>query len=199
METKSIIYSKLEAFIKKYYTNEIIKGTLLFVALGLLYFLFTLLVEHFLWLSTSGRTILFWLFIVVEVFLLVKFIILPLFKLFKLQKGIDYTEASKIIGNHFSDVGDKLLNFLQLSDAAQRSELLLASIDQKANALQPIPFSNAVDLSKNRKYLPYALIPIIVLLLFFITGNSSVIENSLSRVVHYETAYTPLLHFILIF
>ncbi|MCO6174759.1 hypothetical protein NHF50_06845 [Flavobacterium sp. NRK F10] len=191
METKSIIYSKLEAFIKKYYTNEIIKGTLLFVALGLLYFLFTLLVEHFLWLSTSGRTILFWLFIVVEVFLLAKFIILPFFKLFKLQKGIDYAEASKIIGNHFSDVGDKLLNFLQLSDAAQRSELLLASIDQKANALQPIPFSNAVDLSKNRKYLPYALIPIIVLLLFFITGNSSVIENSLSRVVHYETAYTP--------
>ena len=92
--------------------------------------------EHFLWLSTSGRTVLFWLFILVEVFLLAKFIALPLFKLFKLQSGIDYTEASKIIGNHFSEVNDKLLNFLQLSNDANPSELVLASIDQKANAFR---------------------------------------------------------------
>ena len=143
-----ILIDQIDAFIKKYYTNEIIKGALLFMALGLLYFIFTLLVEHFLWLSTGGRTVLFWLFILVEVFLLSKFIVLPLFKLFKLQSGIDYTEASKIIGNHFSEVNDKLLNFLQLSNDANPSELVLASIDQKANALQPIPFSNAIDFSK---------------------------------------------------
>ena len=191
MESKSVIYSKLEAFIRKFYTNEIIKGVLLFIGLGLLYFIFTLLVEHFLWLSTTGRTILFWLFVAVEVFLLVKFIALPIFKLFKLQKGINYTDASKIIGNHFSEVGDKLLNFLQLSNANEQSELLLASIDQKANALQPIPFANAIDFKGNKKYLPFAIIPILLFVLFYVTGNSSVIENSLNRVVHYETAYTP--------
>ena len=191
MESKSVIYSKLEAFIKKFYTNEIIKGVLLFIGLGLLYFIFTLLVEHFLWLSITGRTILFWLFISVEVFLLVKFIVVPIFKLFKLQKGIDYTDASKIIGNHFSEVGDKLLNFLQLSNTNEQSELLLASIDQKANALQPIPFANAIDFKGNKKYLPFAIIPILLFVLFYVTGNSSVIENSLNRVVHYETAYTP--------
>lgn len=191
MKAKSIIYSKLEAFIRKFYTNEIIKGVFLFIGLGLLYFIFTLLVEHFLWLSTTGRTILFWLFIIVEIFLLIKFIAFPIFKLFKLQKGIDYKEASKIIGNHFSEVGDKLLNFLQLSDATEQSELLLASIDQKANTLQPIPFSNAIDFKGNKKYLPFAIIPILLFVLFYVTGNSSVIENSLNRVVHYETAYTP--------
>lgn len=191
MESKSVIYSKLEAFIRKFYTNEIIKGVLLFIGLGLLYFIFTLLVEHFLWLSTTGRTILFWLFVAVEVFLLVKFIALPIFKLFKLQKGINYTDASKIIGNHFSEVGDKLLNFLQLSNANEQSELLLASIDQKANSLQPIPFANAIDFKGNKKYLPFAIIPILLFVLFYVTGNSSVIENSLNRVVHYETAYTP--------
>ncbi len=191
MESKSVIYSKLEAFIRKFYTNEIIKGVLLFIGLGLLYFIFTLLLEHFLWLSTTGRTILFWLFVAVEVFLLAKFIAFPIFKLFKLQKGINYTDASKIIGNHFSEVGDKLLNFLQLSNANEQSELLLASIDQKANALQPIPFANAIDFKGNKKYLPFAIIPILLFVLFYVTGNSSVIENSLNRVVHYETAYTP--------
>lgn len=191
MESKSVIYSKLEAFIRKFYTNEIIKGVLLFIGLGLLYFIFTLLVEHFLWLSTTGRTILFWLFISVEVFLLAKFIVIPIFKLFKLQKGIDYTDASKIIGNHFSEVGDKLLNFLQLSNTNEQSELLLASIDQKANSLQPIPFANAIDFKGNKKYLPFTIIPILLFVLFYVTGNSSVIENSLNRVVHYETSYTP--------
>jgi len=191
LEKKNLIFQKLEAFIKKFYTNELLKGTLLFIGLGLLYFMFTLLVEHFLWLSPTGRTILFWLFITVEVFLLLRFILFPVFKLFKLQKGIDYTEASKIIGNHFSEVSDKLTNFIQLNNQSNPSELLLASIDQKANALQPIPFGNAINFKKNVKYLPYAIVPLLVLLLFFISGNSGMITQSLDRVVHFKKQYTP--------
>lgn len=191
MEAKHIIYTKLEAFIKKFYTNEIIRGSLLFIGIGLLYFIFTLLVEHFLWLSTSGRTILFWLFVAVELFLLSRFILFPLFKLFKLQKGIGYSEASAIIGNHFSEVNDKLLNFLQLASKNEESELLLASIEQKANALEPIPFSNAINFAKNKKFLPYALAPIILFLIFFATGNSTIISSSFNRVVNYQTQYIP--------
>ena len=160
MESSNIIYQKLEDFIKKYYTNELIKGALFFVGLGLLYFLFTVFVEYFLWLKPTGRTFLFWAFISVEAFLFTRFIAFPIFKLFKIQKGIDYAAASAIIGKHFSEVNDKLLNFLQLSATTESSELLVASIDQKANSLQPIPFSNAINFKKNRKYLPLALFPI---------------------------------------
>ena len=191
MEAKGIIFDKLEAFIKKFYTNELIKGVILFIGLGLLYFIFTLLIEYFLWLSTSGRTILFWLFVGVESFLLIRFIAFPLFKLFKLQQGINYEQASEIIGNHFSEVQDKLLNFLQLANQSQTSELLAASIEQKAASLQPIPFSNAVNFAKNKKFLPYAIIPILLLILFFVTGNSEIISNSFARVVNYETKYAP--------
>lgn len=191
MEAKSIIFDKLEGFIKKFYTNELIKGVILFIGLGLLYFIFTLLIEYFLWLSTSGRTILFWLFVGVESFLLIRFIAFPLFKLFKLQQGINYEQASEIIGNHFSEVQDKLLNFLQLVNQSQTSELLAASIEQKAASLQPIPFSNAVNFAKNKKFLPYAIIPILLLILFFVTGNSEIISNSFARVVNYETKFAP--------
>lgn len=191
MEAKSIIFDKLEGFIKKFYTNELIKGVILFIGLGLLYFIFTLLIEYFLWLSTSGRTILFWLFVGVESFLLIRFIAFPLFKLFKLQQGINYEQASEIIGNHFSEVQDKLLNFLQLANQSQTSELLAASIEQKAASLQPIPFSNAVNFAKNKKFLPYAIIPILLLILFFVTGNSEIISNSFARVVNYETKFAP--------
>ncbi|UGS23683.1 DUF4175 family protein [Flavobacterium channae] len=191
MEAKSIIFDKLEAFIKKFYTNELIKGVILFIGLGLLYFIFTLLIEYFLWLSTFGRTILFWLFVGVESFLLIRFIAFPLFKLFKLQQGINYEQASEIIGNHFSEVQDKLLNFLQLANKSQTSELLAASIEQKAASLQPIPFSNAVNFAKNKKFLPYAILPIVLLILFFVTGNSEIISKSFARVVNYETKFAP--------
>jgi hypothetical protein len=186
LEKKALIYDKLEGFIKKFYTNQLIKGVILFIAIGLLYFIFTFLIEYFLWFSTQGRTILFWLFISVQVFLLSKFILLPLFKLFKIQKGLNYTEASKIIGTHFDEVKDKLLNFLQLANTTNPSELVLASIEQKANSLQPIPFSNAINFYKNKKFLPFALIPLLFILFFYISGNSDVISNSFARVVQYD-------------
>ena len=186
LEAKNTIFDKLEGFIKKFYTNELIKGIILFVGLGLLYFIFTLLIEYFLWLPTIGRTILFWLFISVETLLFIRFIAFPLFKLFNLQKGIDYTDASLIIGNHFTDIQDKLLNFLQLSSQRQPSELVLASIDQKAAALQPIPFSNAVKFSKNKKYIPFAIVPLVIFLLFYVSGNADLVATSFSRIVSYN-------------
>ena len=191
MNNSNIIYDKLESFIKKFYTNELLRGTLFFIGLGLLYFIFTLFVEYFLWLKPTARTILYWAFIIVELFLLFRFIAFPLFKLFKLQKGIDYNEASKIIGNHFSEVGDKLTNFLQLSEDRNKSELLLASIDQKANTLQPIPFSNAVNFGTNKKYIPLAIIPILFFAFFYLSGNSNFISQSLNRVVNYKQQFLP--------
>ncbi|RZJ31561.1 MAG: hypothetical protein EOO48_01735 [Flavobacterium sp.] len=191
MQQSQVIYDKLEAFIRKYYTNELIRGAIFFVGLGLIYFLFTLFVEYFLWLKPAGRTALFWLFVAVEVFLLARYIAFPLSKLLKLQKGIGYNEASEIIGSHFSEVSDKLTNFLQLSGDANKSELLLASIEQKASTLQPIPFTNAVNYNKNRKYLPLAVLPLLFFAFFYLSGNSELISQSLNRVVNYKQQFLP--------
>ncbi|ULC59725.1 hypothetical protein MBM09_01815 [Flaviramulus sp. BrNp1-15] len=185
------IQNKLEAFIRRYYTNELLKGAILFFAIGLLYFLFTLFVEHVLWLNTTARSILFWLFIAVELALLVKFVFIPLARLFKLQKGINYEDASKIIGQHFPEVNDKLLNVLQLNKTTSMSELLLASIEQKSLELNPVPFKLAINFKKNVGYLKYAAIPVLILILTFFTGNFNWFSDSYERVIHYKTAYEP--------
>ena len=191
MGQSNFIYQKLELFIKKFYTNELIKGTIFFIGLGLLYFLFTLFVEYFLWLKPIGRTILFWFFIGVEIFLLFRFILFPVFQLFKLKKGIDYKDASVIIGKHFSEINDKLTNFLQLSNDQNQSELLLASIEQKANSLQLIPFGNAINFKKNKKYLPLAIVPILLFFFFYLSGNTNIISQSFNRVVHFKEQFSP--------
>lgn len=189
-----MIHKKLEAFIRKYYTNELIRGILLFIGLGLIYFIITLSVEHFLWLKPNWRSILFWFFVIVETFLLVRFILFPLSRIFKLKKGINFAQASIIIGNHFSEVQDTLTNYLQLSNtdvSTIKSELLLASIEQKATALRPIPFGNAIDFNVNKKYIPLAIFPVIFLLFFFISGNSKIVSQSFNRVVHFNSAFSP--------
>jgi hypothetical protein len=84
LESSNGIYQKLEAFIRKYYTNELIRGVVLFIGLGLFLFFF---VEYFLWLKPMARAVLFWTFVGVEVLLLLRFIVFPIFKLLKLQRN----------------------------------------------------------------------------------------------------------------
>ena len=185
------IEKKLHQFTRKYYTNELIKGGILFLSLGFLYLFFTLFLEYFFWLKPTARTLLFWLFILVELFLLIRFIFIPISKLIGLRKGISLIDSSKIIGNHFSEVQDKLLNVLQLKETSDQSELILASIHQKSKELQPIPFVKAIEFKQNRKYLKYALIPFIIWLTTLFTGNNNVFIESLERVVNHRTTYNP--------
>ena len=185
------IEKKLEGFIRKYYTNELLRGAILFFAFGLLYFLITLLVEYFFWLSPAGRTVLFWLFVGVEVALLIKFIAVPLARLFKLSKGINYKDAASLIGSHFPEVSDKLINTLQLHNESTDSELILASIEQKSEELEPIPFRLAIDFKKNAKYLKYAAVPVLIFFIANYAGKEKVFSSSYERVVNYNEAYEP--------
>ena len=189
MEQFNIIEQKLQQFSRKYYTSKLIKGVILFISLGLVYLFFTLFIEHFLWLKPTARTILFWLFILVEAFLFFRFICFPIFKIIGLQKGISFKEASKIIGNYFPEVKDKLLNILQLKENINKSELLLASIQQKSNEIQPISFNKAIDFTSNTKYLKYALIPVFIWALSFLTGTTHKLSESFNRVVNHSVAY----------
>ena len=191
MSTYKHIEDKLHQFIRKYYTNELIKGGILFLSLGCLYFFITLFIEYFLWLKPLGRTLLFWLFVFVECYLLFRFVLLPIFKLFGIKKGISYTDSSSIISNHFPKVGDTLLNVLQLKMSGETSELLMASIEQKSKELQPIPFNTAINLKANKKYLPFAAIPLLIWIVFYVSGNTNVFNSSFERVVSHRTAFSP--------
>ena len=185
------ILRKLQKFTKKYYKKMLIKGVLLFSALGLLFFFVILGVEYFLWLNSTGRFVLLSVFIGVEIYLLFRYILTPIFYLFKLKQGISNREASLIIGQHFPSIGDKLYNLFDLKEDANQSELLLASIEQRSENLTPVPFTNAVDFKENIKYIKYAAIPIVVLGVLWLSGNWNSFFGSYDRVVNYDLAYEP--------
>ena len=48
------------------------------------------------------------------------------------------------------------------------NELIAASIDQKAGKISGLPFGSAIDIRKNKRYLPLLLLPLIAASLIFI-------------------------------
>ena len=191
MQAHQELKQKLEKFVRKYHSNEILRGTILFLSIGLLYFLLTLLIEYFFWLPPTGRKVLFWSFVLVEIALLYRLILIPLSKLLKLRKGITYENAAKIIGGHFPEVSDKLLNTLQLQNSGDSSELLLASIEQKTKEMQTVSFEKAVSYNSNKKYLPYFALPLLVFAMSYLIADANWFGNSYQRVSNYNIAYTP--------
>lgn len=182
---------KLKRFVKKFHVRELIKGFLIFLAISVMYLLTTIALENVIWFNTLGRLILFWSFVIISIFLFVRFVVIPVFKILNLTKGMNFESASIIIGRYFPEVDDKLLNVLQLNNSIDRSDLLLASIDQKSADLKPIPFLNAVDFKDVFKYLRFVMIPVLLIILIFSIGKSSWLFDGYKRVVNYNVAYAP--------
>lgn len=190
MQQQDSIRQNLDQFIRKYYKNRMIKGILYALTLLLSLFLVMVVLEHFGYFGTAVRAVLFWCYLLAGISLLTYYVLVPLARMFRLGKVISYEEAAQIIGRHFPEVQDKLLNLLQLQQkgSSTSDDLLNAAIAQKTAQLKPVPFQNAVDLKSNRKYLKYLAIPVGVILLLLLL-SPSVITSSSHRIAHYNTQF----------
>ncbi len=188
MQTENfVLIEKLDAFIRKYYKNQLIRGGLWVTAGIVTAFLLASILEYYGHFNTSVRTA---LFIVLSVFSLViigRLIVVPLLKLYALGKRLDYHQAAAIIGQHFPDVQDKLLNTLQLKAEAGDNALLQAAIDQKTSDLKPVPFQKAIDFGANRKYIKYAAIPLFIFIVLAAVNRG--FTDSTKRLVQYNTHF----------
>ncbi len=190
MQHNDSILNSLDRFIRKYYKNRMIKGILYALALLLSLFLIIVLLEYFGYFGTTVRAVLFWLYLVVSIAVIGYYVLFPLAKMFRLGPVISYEEAARIVGDHFPEVKDKLLNLLQLQQHGETSsdDLLRAAIAQKTAQLKPVPFQQAVDTRSNRKYVKYAAIPLGVILLILLFSPTLLTQPS-HRITHYTTQF----------
>jgi hypothetical protein len=196
----STLLEKLDAFIRKYYTNRIIRGVLYSTGLILGFFLMVTLLEGVGHFNSTLRTVLFWSFLSFSGVLLVRLVIIPITKLFKLGKIISYAEASLIVGNHFPEVKDKLINTLQLQErqgVTGSDSLLMASIEQRTRELTPVPFTAAIDFGENRRYLKYALPPLVVFVSLLLLAPSLITEST-DRLIRYNEEIVPMAPFSIV-
>tara|TARA_B100000497_G_scaffold16563_1_gene19342 strand:+ start:5483 stop:8656 length:3174 start_codon:yes stop_codon:yes gene_type:complete len=135
------------------------------------------------------RTYLFYTLVVLSILVLVQYIILPILGLINIKRNFGYSEAATLIGNHFPEVQDKLINTLQLQEKVNNSnqQLLIASIDQRIKNLSPISFAKAIPYKENIAYIKYALLPAILLLFILLTTPG--FKKSSQRIVQYKTHF----------
>lgn len=191
MSSNQLLKQQLQAYKKKFYTNRLIKGSILFLAFFLSLFIIANAFEFSARLSGGGRAILFFSFVFGSLLAFFWFIGKNLYHLRNAQKHLSNEEASKQIGAHFPEISDKLLNIIQLEKLnTAQNELLLASIEQKSKEVGKISFVNAIDYKGNRKYLRYVIGPgaIIVILLLFIP---QFLTESSTRIINYNTEFLP--------
>lgn len=187
MNQYQTLLHKLDAFIRKYYLNNLIRGSLHSLALISVIWVTFVLLEHYVFTSSVSsmafRKSLFYSFLALAGLGLSYWVIWPLLQYFRLGKVISHEKAAQIVGQHFSNVQDKLLNVLQLNQQAQaeNSALLLAAINQKTVELAPVPFQKAIDLRKNRKYLRFVLPPLFIF--FGLLVFSNIVQNSTGRIL----------------
>lgn len=191
------LIDKLDGFIRKFYLNQMVKGGLLFLSWLLISYLLVSTTEFYGQFDRTGRTVLFILFIGINIWLLIRYLILPYAKLNRLGKRISHEEAALIIGKFFPDVSDKLLNTIQLhreSKELPNNELLLASIQQRTSELRPLPFNQVIDLRNNKRYLRY-LLPVLFLFVVVLFAAPTIITDAGQRVLRYNETFIPLAPF----
>jgi hypothetical protein len=131
----SLLIEKLDGFIRKFYINQLLRGALYTVGAVLGLFILLNVAEYYLYFGTSTRTVLFYSFMLLSGVALWRWVATPLMHYFNLGKVISHEQAALIIGEHFTNVKDKLINILQLkqqSNNAIYADLINASINQKS-------------------------------------------------------------------
>ncbi|HJP63346.1 MAG TPA: hypothetical protein VJ844_07875, partial [Mucilaginibacter sp.] len=180
-ENYELLINKIDTFIRKYYFNNLLRG-LIFLGAGLFsaYVIITV-GEYYGDFNTTFRTFLFYFFIILNLGLIAWLVIPSLMAWMRLGKTITHDQAAEIIGKHFSDVSDKLLNTLQLKKLADNSPesraLIEASIDQKIETLKPVSFPSAVNIRENSKYLKWVIFPVAVICVIALAAPSILTEG----------------------
>lgn len=193
-----LLIEKINLFIRKYYFNNLLRG-LIFLGAGLFsaYVVITLC-EYFGNFSSILRTLLFYGFILINLTLLIWLVLPSLLAYLKMGKTLSHDEAAQIIGKHFSDVSDKLLNTLQLKKLAgedDRHRLLIeASINQKIEVLKPVSFPSAINLKENNKYLKWVIFPAAVICVIGLAAPS-VLTESTKRLIRHNEYFAPIAPF----
>lgn len=196
MQTDSnqqLIDKKLREFAQKYYLNKLYRGGIFFVIITLVTFITYSVFEYFSYSGIIVRTILFYSFLLLFGFTFVFYLLIPLLKIAGLGKQISKRQIAEMVGRHFSEIDDKLLNILQLEDLEtagdyKSRELLLAAIDTKIEEIKPFPFVKAIPFKATTRYLKWAVVPVLLFVLIF-SVKSEIFTDSTERIVHHRQFY----------
>lgn len=181
---------KISDFISKYYRQESTKGLLKFLVITVGLALFILCLEYAFRFNTAVRTLLFYSFILMSLIVFGLEVLKPFGQKLGLIKRMSDEDVAKLVGNHFSDINDSLLNTIQLSKMSGTDELVLASVHQKMEIIAPVNFKEAIDKESLKKYLKF-FIPVLLIITAISAIKPEVLKESSTRLVSHSKEFLP--------
>lgn len=186
------LINQIDAFIRKFYKNQMLKGLLLFLIIFLFTFLMVTGLEYIGRFNSFIRAVLLFSFLGLNGYVLVRYFMIPLMKLFSFGERINRYQAAKIIGDFFPSIDDKLLNTLQLQETSKESpaniDFLKASVQQNSKQLNVFSFTSAIDYSQNRRFLKY-FIPILFTVVLIGISFPSLFTEGSQRLIKYSQVF----------
>ena len=184
------VRAELDAYKHKFYLSLLVRGGLVAAALLLSLFVVFNTLEYFLYLPTMLRAGLLFSFLALAAYAVGRWLWQPLAALTNLRRMLSDEQAARQVGELFPQVQDRLLNALQLQGQARGSELLLASLEQRAAQLQGVSFAQGINIQQQSRPLWKYVLPPLAVLLLALTFFPSFITQPTSRIWHYQRRYS---------
>ena len=149
---------------------------------------FTILVslENLFWYDRTIRMIMFYGLIFLTLLSLILFAVIPFLRARGLISDESDEEAAKHISSKIPELGDHLINYLQLQTS--ESELAKAAIGQKDKKLRAYNFTNAVERTANKKYFKVLILSLLTTIGFAFI-NPPIITQGANRLIRHNVTF----------
>lgn len=196
-QNQTALDRRLQEFRKKYYTDKIIRGSLILSLLISSMLFVVLLGEGFFGFSAGVRTSLVLGLGVIFLGVLGYMVIWPVTQLVNIARGITDFQIADMVRGAFPNINDKLINLLQLrGDSDTSNALVAAAIDRKTEDIVPVSLSSAINLNLNRRYLLFLLIPLALFLITWL-ANPQLLNTSSHHLLNYDKEFLPPAPFVI--
>lgn len=188
----NIVVNKISAFKRKYLFHKILKGFLVVLLLSILIFFFLNILEYNLFMPSGWRRILFLTTVLFLTIVAMIYVFFPLLQLVGIIRNLSRKKVTGIIQNSIPEIGDKLLNVLELNDISESVysvEIINAAISQKIESLRIIDFSGYLTLKNLRNLFFYLVMSFIIIMTIFFVDKSMIMEPG-KRIINFNREFS---------
>ncbi len=183
---------KVDSYKKKLFLTQALKGFLFSATFFTASLILILVLEHYFWFGQLARAVAFFAFLFSNIYFFVFRVVLPVLRWLNIYRPMGNLEAARQLGENHSDVGDSLINTLQIGEkfSGSGSALALAAVEQKSKGLVALDFNTAISFRGQKRMAALFSFPF-SLLLFLVFFQGSLISSSSERLINFNKEYLP--------
>lgn len=187
----NILVKKIDAFRKRFYLYQFLRGLLLFLLVFTILFILINILEYQLYMPSIWRRILFITSVLFLLLIFFRYVFVSGLKTLGILNTLNNRKASQLIHNYIPATKDKLLNVIELHENREvlySNELVQAAINQKVNELRVFDFSKSVSMKNLRTLMLYFAASFIIVAGIHLINSSLFIETG-NRIIHYNQQF----------